>query len=159
MEVCWTVTAATADDAEEIVALWRRSFQRAMHLSELDDPQGFADQLAYFRTIPVADVRVVRPSPHGMITGFMVQAGSVVEQLYVHVDWQGQGIGKMLLDVAKAASPTGLLLHTFQANLGAQAFYRGQGFVQTARGQASIADNPWASSLEQLRDVALRWVP
>ena len=43
------------------------------------------------------------------------------EPLYVDPDFTGQGIGSRLIEVAKAASPAGLDLWTFQANVNALA--------------------------------------
>jgi len=53
----------------------------------------------------------------------MVLAGDVVEQLYVHPDQTGVGIGSQLLRVAKSLRPAGLQLWTFQSNQAARSFY------------------------------------
>ena len=52
-----------------------------------------------------------------------------VDQLYVATDWQGLGIGRQLLDMAKERSEGDLQLWTFQVNDRARRFYERNGFV------------------------------
>ncbi|RUX35610.1 GNAT family N-acetyltransferase [Mesorhizobium sp. M4A.F.Ca.ET.020.02.1.1] len=55
----------------------------------------------------------------------------LLNQLYVHPSCQRQGIGKALLDEVEASFPEAnrLRLEVEEANAGAIAFYRSQGFV------------------------------
>ncbi len=80
-----------------------------------------------------------------------------LDHLYVHVDWQGRGVGSQLVDEAKANSPGHLELYTFQQNKLAQSFYLSKGFREVGRGLADPADNPWATTQEQLADIKYRW--
>ena len=91
------------------------------------------------------------------IVGLLTLSGDALDHLFVHVDYQRAGIGKKLLDEAKARSPQGLTLYTFQRNTGAQQFYLSQGFVETARGFASFDGNPWAQSKSDLADIRYEW--
>ena len=102
---------------------------------------------------------MVADTVSGELIGLMVQEGRELEHLYVHVDWQVAGIGSMLLNSAKSASPEGLELYVFQRNKGAQAFYLAHGFSEVRRGSAALEDNPWADSRDQLADIRLRWAP
>lgn len=52
-----------------------------------------------------------------------------VDQLYVATDWQGLGIGRQLLEMAKVRSEGDLQLWTFQVNDRARRFYERNGFV------------------------------
>jgi GNAT superfamily N-acetyltransferase len=52
-----------------------------------------------------------------------------VEQLYVATEFQGHGIGRQLLDLAKARSDGNLQLWTFQVNDRAMRFYERNGFT------------------------------
>ena len=56
----------------------------------------------------------------------------MLHQLYVHPSFQGEGIGKMLLDEIKDSFPDArmLRLEVEAANASALAFYRANGFVQ-----------------------------
>ncbi len=70
--------------------------------------------------------------PVDRVLGFIAREGEVVHSLYVTRPAQGRGVGKALLDDAKAASPH-LSLWTFEANTAAQRFYEREGFAVTER--------------------------
>lgn len=63
------------------------------------------------------------------VVGFAVRRGDWLEQLYVHPDRQGLGVGALLVEQAKRASSGTLRLHVFQENLGARNFYARHGFA------------------------------
>ena len=85
----------------------------------------------------------------GELVGFVAFREGWVDQLYVLPGRQGQGIGKRLLGIAKAASPR-LSLWTFQRNAPARRFYEAQGFVadETTDGGGNEEREP---------DVLYRW--
>lgn len=72
----------------------------------------------------------------GRIVGVLAVSRQVqaawIEQLYVHPAHVGAGIGSALLAHALATLPRPLRLYTFQANLGARAFYERAGFEAIA---------------------------
>lgn len=143
----------------EVVKLWRQSFQRAMGLEEHNRINELRDHLDYFTTIPPEHIRITMDDDSGTITGFMVLTPGELQQLYIQVDFQGRGLGRFLLEQAKATSPEGLSLYTFQKNKRAQTFYESNGFVEIGRGFADFDNNPWASSRDQLADIRYRWQP
>jgi GNAT superfamily N-acetyltransferase len=71
-----------------------------------------------------------------VVAMLVVQPGDL-DQLYVHPDWQGRGIGRALVDIAKHESPGGLGLYTFQVNVRARRFYERNGFVADSFGDGS----------------------
>jgi GNAT superfamily N-acetyltransferase len=75
-----------------------------------------------------------------------------IDQLYVHPDAQGRGIGSELVELAKQRRPGGLELYTFQVNARARRFYERQGFVVAAMGDGS-------GNEEGQPDVLYRWRP
>lgn len=83
------------------------------------------------------------------IAGFLARDDSFIHALYVRRRWQGQGIGRALLDHAKDHAAT-LVLQTFQANAAAQQFYASQGFRVAGQGDGSQND-------EGLPDLRLIW--
>ena len=141
----------------ETVKMWRRSFQRALGLEEHDRWGELSEQLNYFQHFDPALSRVTIDVRTSQIVGLLTLSGDALDHLFVHVDYQRAGIGKKLLDEAKARSPQGLTLYTFQRNTGAQQFYLSQGFVETARGFASFDGNPWAESKSDLADIRYEW--
>lgn len=145
--------------ALEIVKLWRLSFQRAMGLAEHNRFGDLSGHLDAFTRIDPGGIRLLMDTDTSQIVAFMATSPGWVDQLYVHVERQGEGLGTHLLNLAKANSAEGLQLYTFQRNKRAQAFYLGRGFVEVGRGFAEAADNPWATSREQLADIRYAWQP
>ncbi|MDP9356313.1 MAG: GNAT family N-acetyltransferase [Chloroflexota bacterium] len=103
--------------------------------------------------------QVVLPTPRvwvaesgGRVVGVAALDGKMLEQLYVHPGEQGRGIGSDLLANAKALSPSGLSLWTFQRNTRARAFYEQRGFTAIEFGDGS-------GNEEGKPDVLYRWIP
>jgi ribosomal protein S18 acetylase RimI-like enzyme len=145
--------------ALEIVKMWRLSFQRAMGLPEQNEFADLSGHLDAFTRIDSNAIHLLLDTDTSTIVAFMALQPGWVNQLYVHVDWQGQGLGSQLLNQAKAHSPEGLHLHTFQRNENAQAFYLAHGFREVQRGFARADENPWATSQQALADILYAWQP
>ena len=82
-------------------------------------------------------VQVVRRQDQ--IAGFLAQAGSEVHCLYLTRDEQRQGLGRALLDKAKATEAH-LGLWVYQDNIDAQRFYKSMGFVEVSRTNGTAND-------------------
>lgn len=84
------------------------------------------------------------------IAGFSVLRNAWLEQLYVHPDHQGRGVGEALVNQAKRASSGQLRLHVFQQNLRARSFYARHGFmVEKLRDKSQ--------NEEQVADMVCLW--
>lgn len=142
-----------------VVKLWRQAFQRAMGLPEQNALAELSGHLDFFISLDPANHHILMESDTSTIVAFMSLSPGSLDHLYVHVDWQGQGLGGQLLDRAKSLSGDGLELYTFARNTGAQHFYLSRGFKEVARGYASSGDNPWATSPDELADIRYRWEP
>jgi GNAT superfamily N-acetyltransferase len=86
----------------------------------------------------------------GKLLGVIAFQKDWIDQLYILPEAQGQGIGSILLDIAKAAHPE-LRLWTFQRNAEARRFYEARGF-------AAIKETDGAGNEEKEPDVLYRWV-
>ena len=86
------------------------------------------------------------------IVGLLMLEPGWIDQLYVRPDLTGQGIGKQLLELAKARMPLGLQLWTFQSNHRAQKFYERHGFIEVERTDGQ-------SNQEQCPDIRYQWLP
>jgi chorismate mutase len=73
-----------------------------------------------------------------------------VHSLYVAPDRTGEGIGTVLLDLAKSLRPRRLGLWVFETNEGARRFYARNGFVEVRRTDGS--DNE-----EHQPDIEMAW--
>lgn len=83
------------------------------------------------------------------VAGFIMRDAERVHALYVHPRAQGHGVGRQLLNDAKAHSAR-LELWTLQSNHLARAFYLAQGFSEVAHTEGEGND-------EGLPDVCLVW--
>lgn len=142
---------ATAEDMPAVAELFKRTFQKTYpHFPELHTVE---EDVEYFSAVVFAKDRVqlaLHPQS-GELLGFIAFNPEMVNHLYVAPEAAGQGIGRHLLEFAKAQRRT-LRLWTFQCNEAAQSFYAKQGFkvVQMTDG---------AHNEERQPDVLLEWNP
>ncbi len=135
----------SSDHAEELVAMWRASFEAAVGVR---DPHNIEEQRSYLLGTVVPNNQVVVALMNGVNVGFVAASPRHIDQLYVHRDYQGQGIGSRLLQWAKDNSSGQLSLFTFERNARAQRFYESRGFKVVARG----FEEQW-----QLPDIKYEW--
>ena len=130
---------------DDLVAMWRASFERAVGIV---DPHPLAEQRDYLlrEVLPRNDVRLALLEDE--LVGFVAASVESIAQLYVRIGFQRRGIGTQMVDWAKQRSAGSLWLYTFARNLGARAFYEQQGFVIIAHG----FEPTW-----KLADVKYRW--
>jgi ribosomal protein S18 acetylase RimI-like enzyme len=130
---------------DDLLSMWRESFEAGVGIA---DPHSLAEQAGYFRVEVMAKHRIQVALAEGKLLGFCAANDDSVAQLYVRVGHHRQGIGKMLLDWAKARSGGTLWLYTFERNTIARAFYESQGFQARVFGFEPF----W-----QLADVKYEW--
>ena len=140
------ITDCRANDAREIVQMWRRSFEHGLGIV---DPHPLEEQLRYFKDQVVPNSKVRVASEGSNIVGFLASGPECVSHLYVRDANIGQGIGSCLLELAKADSCGSLWLYTFARNLDARRFYERRGFREIAR----ESENMW-----KLEAIQYRWV-
>lgn len=85
----------------------------------------------------------------GQIQGFIARDGAEICSLYLAPGACGLGIGRALVDQAKAAQ-IHLWLRAFVANEGARRFYQREGFVEISQGDGS-------NNEEGLPDIRFEW--
>lgn len=83
------------------------------------------------------------------ILGFIARDGAEICSLYLAPGACGQGVGRALVDQAKAARAD-LWLRAFVANEGARRFYLREGFVEVSQGDGS-------NNEEGLPDIRFEW--
>ena len=114
-------------DLPAAAALHRLTFFTALpQMPALHTPE---EDLEYYRhrLFPHSVIWVAEQDHQG--AGLLVLRPGWVEQLYVHPDFQGRGIGSRLLNLAKEqCAAIELRLWTFQANAQARRFYEKHGF-------------------------------
>jgi putative acetyltransferase len=138
-------------DLEPLVALWHASKRQAFPYVEVQQRYTLENDRDYFRNtvVPGADVWVAHRGD--VLLGFMALEEDLIDQLFVAVGAQGQGVGTALVEKAKALWPGGLQAYTFQKNEAARSFFAKQSFVEVGFG---VSPPP-----EVEPDVELAWPP
>ena len=130
-------------DAPACAAILREWAGETPWFPRPDPPQaapGFVEERMARGVVIVAEA--------GGVAGFVAVERGYVNCLYVARGWRGRGVGKRLLDAAKAREHR-LVLWTFAANDGARAFYLREGFAERRRSDGANA--------ERLPDVEYVW--
>jgi chorismate mutase/GNAT superfamily N-acetyltransferase len=102
-----------------------------------------ADQLA-------GDGEVWVTEDDGVLVGMLLLQRDWLHSVYVDPRHQGQGIGAVLIELAKTLRPDGLHLGVFQSNVGARRLYERHGFVTVGHTDGSGND-------EKCPDVQMAW--
>jgi GNAT superfamily N-acetyltransferase len=145
-----SVEAPTESDVAEISKLYLAS--RAEAFSFLRQVHTDSEVLDWIRDVLLKRCETAVARRRGTILGFAALHGAVLDQLYVLPGHYRRGIGRMLLDWAKARSPNRLWLYTFQRNARARAFYESQGF-------RALTLSDGARNEEKEPDILYEWIP
>jgi ribosomal protein S18 acetylase RimI-like enzyme len=149
------IRPATTDDAEAVGDVWLASFSATYSFSVAHPDD---DVRVWLRDVQIASGDAWVAVDDGRVVALMVvrpgtdETVGDLDQLYVDPARLGEGIGRRLLEHAKALSPSGLELFTFQVNDRARRFYERNGFVVDALG-----DGSWNE--ERQPDVRYVWRP
>ena len=150
---------ATPDDADTVAGLFLAARRAAV--PEMPPPvhpdaethAWFAEQLS-----ASGDREVWLAEQDGVAVGFMMLDPEWLHSLYVAPGATGQGVGTMLLDLAKTLRPDGFGLWVFESNARARAFYSHQGLVEAERTDGSDNEEHapdirmvWSGEVAQLR--------
>ncbi len=138
-------------DFKPVTQLWYHAKKQAFPYSDFQQRLTPFDDECYFRDTILMKCDVWVAEIDGIIMGFMAMERDYIDQLFIDVNHQRQGVGTALLNKAKEISPTYLRLHTFQQNTKARQFYEKHGF-KTLRFGVSAAP-------ESIPDVEYGWWP
>jgi putative acetyltransferase len=144
-----SIRRATEADAGAIVAVMRVSKAVAMPwLPVIHTPD---EDQEWVLTVLLPGHEVWVAMRDSAVVGVLAMRPGWLDQLYIHPDAQGAGIGTRMLRIAREASPDGLRLWAFQGNGRARRFYERAGF--TVERTTDGADNE-----ERQPDVLYRWI-
>jgi ribosomal protein S18 acetylase RimI-like enzyme len=129
----------------ETVNMWRESKEQAICQKEIHT---FEDHIYFLEKILPKQFHINIAVIKEKVVGMIAYNKTEISQLYIHVDYQGIGIGEALLDTAKKHSSGRLTLYTFEINKNAQRFYEKHGFIVTGRGKENE---------ENLPDILYEW--
>jgi ribosomal protein S18 acetylase RimI-like enzyme len=139
------------DDTGAAAEVWWRA--RVAARAVMPAPVHSEEQVRrWFADVLLADGQTWVAEQDGRVVAVLTLDGDDLDQLYVVPELAGQGIGSMLVDLAKQLRPDGLELWVFQTNLAAQEFYRRHGFAEVRRTDGSHNE-------ERAPDVRMAWRP
>jgi GNAT superfamily N-acetyltransferase len=143
------VRRAGPDDAGAIADIFIASFEPL--LSFLPLLHTHEEDRAFIRDL-VDRHEVWLAEEEGRTLGFAAISDAKLEQLYVHPDEQGRGIGGALLAKTKERRPTGFTLWVFQQNERARRFYE-------THGLALVELTDGSGNEERTPDALYEWRP
>jgi ribosomal protein S18 acetylase RimI-like enzyme len=119
--------------------MWRNSKEAALGQKEI---HSFDSHVDFLNQILAKQYQVDLVLMDEMVVGMIAYNEGEISQLYIHIDFQGNGIGQTLLARAKEQSAGRLILYTFEVNKKAQRFYEKHGFIIIGRGYENEEDLP-----------------
>ncbi|MBO1511005.1 GNAT family N-acetyltransferase [Metabacillus sp. BG109] len=125
--------------------MWRDSKEKAINKKEF---HSFENQVDFINHILPVQFQIEVALVSDKIVGMIAYNETEISQLYIHLDYQGIGIGQRLIDRAKEKSTGRLTLYTFEVNKKAQRFYEKHGFNIIGRGYENE---------ENLPDIKYEW--
>ncbi|MEH7009466.1 GNAT family N-acetyltransferase [Neobacillus niacini] len=131
--------------AEQTVEMWRNSKEQALGQKEI---HSFENHVNFLNYILKDQFQVYLALVDEVVVGMIAYNENEISQLYIHIGFQGIGIGQSLLEKAKEQSTGRLTLHTFEVNMKAQRFYEKHGFKIIGRGYENE---------ENLPDILYEW--
>ncbi|QEY22605.1 N-acetyltransferase [Psychrobacillus sp. AK 1817] len=140
------ITPYNSKYAEQTVEMWRDSKEQAIGQKEIHD---FENHVYFLNNILPERFQIELALIDEEVVGMIAYNDREINQLYIHLEYQGFGIGRTLLDKAKAQSSGKLILYTFEVNEKAQRFYENNEFEIISRDHENE---------ENLPDIQYEWV-
>jgi ribosomal protein S18 acetylase RimI-like enzyme len=126
--------------------MWRDSKERAIGQKEIHNIE---NHIYFLNHILTEQYQIDLALISDKVVGMIAYNEREISQLYIHIDYQGFGIGQTLLDNVKEQSSGVLTLYTFEINENAQRFYEKNGFKIIGRGHKNE---------ENLPDIQYEWI-
>jgi ribosomal protein S18 acetylase RimI-like enzyme len=139
------ITPYKPEYAEQTVQMWRDSKEQAIGQKEI---HSFENHVYFLNHILTEQYNIDLAIIDEKVVGMIAYNKREISQLYIHIDYQGNGMGQTLLNKVKEQSSGRLTLYTFEVNENAQRFYEKHGFKIIGR---------WHQNEENLPDLRYEW--
>ncbi len=116
-------------DFDAVTILWRVAREKSLPEFQRLKGHFFYEDQDYFRDHVLQENRVFVVESNDCPLAFMAMRNDFIDHLYVHPDYQNQGLGRLLLDYARQLSPDHIWLYTLEINMRAREFYERNGFT------------------------------
>lgn len=127
-------------EAEPLYAVWRASVEATHDFLDPDDLEFYA-RFVREEYLPGARLTVAVDGD-GRPVAFMGVSGDSVDTLFVHPDWRGQGVGRLLLECVLDKDGV-VRVDVNVQNEQAVGFYERMGFRQVGRSEADGFGKPY----------------
>lgn len=128
------------DEIERLFEIWRDSTDATHGFVSREDLTAIA-RIVREDYLPAAELWVIVDADDRAL-GFMGMTGSSVDSLFIDPAHHGRGLGRAMIDHARAISPD-LTVEVNEQNPGAAAFYRAMGFTQVGRSPLDDQGRPY----------------
>ena len=125
----------------EVVSMWRASKRAAFPYVEVQQLYTLENDTDYFRNVIAAECEVWLAVDEDQIAGLLALRGNLIDQLFVRLGAQRQGVGSALLAKARERYPDGLRAYAFQKNSPARSFFEIHGFEVVRAGLSPPPEN------------------
>lgn len=142
------IQKAEAEDARAVYEIFSSTRSQMLYLPPIHT--SYETEQYITSLVEAGKIFVIRKN--NVIAGFMQIEDGLLNHLYVHPKFQGEGLGKILLDRAKEISPNGIVLWVFEENTEAIKFYEREGFTLIEKRGKKEAKNE-----ENLPDRKYEW--
>jgi putative acetyltransferase len=133
------ISAVGPQDYSRVVEVWEASVRATHHFVTASDIAIFRPLV--FDELPHTNLACVRDA-NGILVGFIGIAEGKVEMLFIHPEYRGQGIGRVLLNYAiKECDATTVDVN--EQNDQALGFYRQMGFEVIGRSELDSNGKPY----------------
>lgn len=136
----FTIRQSVPGDADALFTTWQTAVEATHHFLSASDKEEIA-ALVRDEYIPNAAFTVAA-NEQGQVIAFMGLTDNVIDSLFVHSDWFGQGIGRQLLNAALKEHET-LKLDVNEQNPQAVSFYKKFGFKEVGRSEQDDSGRPY----------------
>ena len=133
------ITKATSKDHEILIGIWELSVRATHHFLPGDYLLTIKELLpSIFSQVDT----YVHRNEVGHITGFLGVVNDKIEMLFIHPDFRGKGIGRLLTQFALEELQA-TLVDVNEQNEQAIGFYKRSGFVETGRSETDGLGKPF----------------
>ncbi|WP_420387722.1 GNAT family N-acetyltransferase [Roseivirga sp.] len=123
-----------------VLDVWETSVRATHHFLKEEDI-AFFKPLILNEYLGAVELRCMRTQP-GKIIGFLGVASNNLEMLFLHPDYHGQGLGKLMLDYAKEQMEI-KYVDVNEQNAWAVGFYQHEGFEVYKRSALDSLGKPY----------------